>query len=117
MTFECAASAAAKVEGVDTHRLRWVGPLTVAASVGANAIVRDFALDLFGIPPMFHHLIVGHLTSLTIVAVGTAIIVFAVVVSHAGRPIRLWRRRRPSTASPRKPCTTPSSTPERAERS
>jgi hypothetical protein len=35
---------------------------------------------------------VGHLTSLTIIAVGTAIIVFAVVVSHAGRPIRLYRR-------------------------
>ncbi len=77
---------------IDLHRLWWAGPLTVAAALGANAVVRSVAVALFTISPAFHNLAWIHFTWVTVAAVGTAVLVFAVVARWSDRPVRLYRR-------------------------
>ena len=77
---------------IDLHRLWWAGPLTVAAALGANAVVRSVAVALFTISPAFHNLAWIHFTWVTVAAVGTAVLVFAVVARWGERPVRLYRR-------------------------
>ncbi len=79
-------------ERIDLHRLWWAGPLTVAAALGANAVVRGVAIALFAISPAFHNLAWIHFTWVTVAAVSTAVLVFAVVAHYAERPVRLYRR-------------------------
>lgn len=77
-----------------THTVRlWrVGPLVIAAALVANSVIREIALALFEVSPAFHHLRWGHLLSVTAVAVGAAVLVFAIAIRYARRPIRLYRR-------------------------
>lgn len=79
-------------EGISLSCLWWTGPLVVAASVAANAVVREVALRIFGVSPAFHHLMWGHLISVTVIAVSGAVIVFAAVARYAPCPIRLYWR-------------------------
>jgi hypothetical protein len=77
---------------IDLHRLWWAGLLTVAAALGANAIVRSVAVALFTISPAFHNLAWIHFTWVTFAAVGTAVLVFAVIARWSDRPVHLYRR-------------------------
>ena len=79
-------------ERIDLHRLWWAGPLTVAAALGANAVVRSVGVALFAISPAFHSLAWIHFTWVTVAALGTPVLVFAVVARCAERPVRLYRR-------------------------
>jgi hypothetical protein len=84
--------APATVERIDLRRLWWAGPLTVIASLGANAIVRTLAFALFAISPTFHNLAWVHFTWVTTAAVSSAVVVFAVAARYADRPVGLYRR-------------------------
>jgi hypothetical protein len=53
---ECTASSSAAGERIDLRRVWWGGPLTVAAALGANAVIRTVAVGVFAIPPLFHNL-------------------------------------------------------------
>jgi Family of unknown function (DUF6069) len=79
-------------ERIDLRRLLWAGPLTVLASLGANAVIRTVAVALSAISPAFHNLAWMHFTWVTVAAVGTAVVVFAAVAHFTDHPVRLYRR-------------------------
>jgi len=74
---------------VDPHRLLWVGPLTIVASIAA---VRSVALRLVSRPARFAPLYIGPPIVDTAVLVAAAIIVFAFVAGTASHPLCLYRR-------------------------
>jgi hypothetical protein len=79
-------------ERIDLGRLWWAGPLTVAAALAANAIVRTVAVGLFEISPLFHNLAWMHVTWVTVAAVNSAVLVFAAIARYADRPISVYLR-------------------------
>ena len=84
---------AARSDGrINLRRLWWAGPLTVAAALAANAIVRTVAVGLFEISPLFHNLAWMHFTWVTVAAVSSAVLVFAAIARYADRPISVYRR-------------------------
>jgi hypothetical protein len=89
---ECTASSSAAGERIDLRRVWWGGPLTVAAALGANAVIRTVAVGVFAISPLFHNLAWIHFAWVTVAAVTTAVLVFAVIARYADRPISLYRR-------------------------
>ena len=85
-----AVSAPGQEERVSGHRLLWVGPLAIVASVIANQIVRIIAVSLFNISPEFMALQVGPPLMFTIMGVlvlfvGLVYIVVAEVSGAAER--------------------------------
>lgn len=50
-TTTAVTQASAQSERVDLGRLLWVGPLAVAASVGANVLFTQIAIPLTGVSP------------------------------------------------------------------
>jgi Family of unknown function (DUF6069) len=87
-----ATLSTAHSERVSLGRLLWVGPLAVAASVGANVLFALITNELFGVSPEFPPLTPGAVAVFTAVLVFVAVGVFALVARFARRPIRLYQR-------------------------
>lgn len=89
---EATQSSRDQGERVDLGRLLWVGPLAIAAAVVANVLVRTVAVALFDVSPEFPPLALEPTVVFTVVGVLGAVLVFALVVRFARRPVRLFRR-------------------------
>jgi hypothetical protein len=79
-------------ERIDPRRIWWAGPLTVITTLAANAVIRTVAVGLFEISPQFHNLAWMHFTWVTVAAVSSAMLVFAVIARYSDRPISVYRR-------------------------
>ena len=73
-------------------RLRWAGPLVVAASVAANLLLLALATRLLGIGRGFQLLEPAHVALLTALGAAGAVAVYGLLARASGEPERLFRR-------------------------
>lgn len=78
-------------EHVALHKLIWVGPLTIVATIIANLILRTIAVSILGIPETFQYLQAPYIIGSTIFFVLLALLVFVLVNRFASHPIRFYR--------------------------
>ena len=78
-------------EHVALHKLIWVGPLTIVATIIANLILRTIAVSLFRIPETFQYLQASYIIGSSIVFGLLALLAFVLVNRFARRPIHFYR--------------------------
>jgi hypothetical protein len=86
-----AENGAASEVHIDLRRLLWVGPLAIILAVLANVLVATVAPATLPIEPGFLPLTGPGVVAFTVIGVGAAIAVFALVARISGRPIRTFR--------------------------
>ena len=76
---------------VASHKLFWVGPLTLIVAALVNSLIRTLAVAFLGVPENFASLQLPSVIGSTIFFVLLALLAFALVSRFARRPIQFYR--------------------------